>query len=332
MVVNVGLDVGYRGTKVVSGSRRAVFASVVGDVSAGRVSLRHANGRIELAKPEAALVGEIAVTQSRFAERREDRAWVTGREWFLLAMAALSEVVPDGYAGTIHICTGLPVMYWDDRELVRQRLMGMHEVQRAGKAAQVYEVRAVRVVPQPWGTLLSCGLDQDGKPADEALLTGRVGIGDGGGHTTNIQTVSLAEEIGAKTFSLEVGGWDLVRALRTWLATNAPGLDLRDHEIDSAIAKGNVNYFGKPLDLKPAIDQAVRPLAAQIVAAMTQAWGTGAGLDAIVLGGGLMIHAARHVQPAFPHARLAGSGPDELVFAVAQGYYNLLQYASVRVS
>lgn len=325
----IGLDIGYLDTKAVANGRRVCFPSVVGDVVEARVSLHAPNGRIILDGPEQVLVGRGAVLQSVHPERREDRGWIQGREWYLLALAALSEIIQEPYA-EVQLCVGLPLDFWEDREIVRGRLRGDHELQRRGRKIQALRVLECRVVPQPWGTLLSMALDPHGGVVDEGLLSGLAGVVDGGGHTTNLQTVHMSEEIWRQSFSLERGGWDLVRALRAWLASECPGLALRDHEIDEAIRRRVVEYYGEPVDIGPIVDDAAEALSREIVGAMTQTWGTGANLRRVLLGGGLMIHCGEFIMREFPKAQLALTSAHQdlqaLRFCVAQGYYNLLQY------
>jgi len=74
------------------------------------------------------------------------------------------------------------------------------------------------------------------------------------------------------------------------------------------------------------IDAATVPLSSQIVSAMSQAFGSGANLERIILGGGLMIPTAKHILPHYRNAVLAQPTPEDMVFAVARGYYSLLQY------
>jgi hypothetical protein len=58
-------------------------------------------------------------------------------------------------------------------------------------------------------------------------------------------SVNRLTEIGKETASVNVGGWDLVRAARQWLSGHCPGLDdLRDHQWAAAIQEGELRYYG----------------------------------------------------------------------------------------
>ena len=82
--MNIGLDVGYSAVKAVSGNRRVTFPSVVGTPDKARFSLDGSKAII-LTQPMSAMIGEEAIAQSRFLNRREDRGWVESDEWYALA-------------------------------------------------------------------------------------------------------------------------------------------------------------------------------------------------------------------------------------------------------
>ncbi len=183
--MNVGIDLGYSAVKLVSDRRRKTFASVVGTPDLGRFSLGEQDGHIVLNAPEHVLVGEGAMTQSRFVNRREDRAWIESAEYYHLFLAALTELTTATVADLL-VVTGLPVAFYNDKAALRERLVGVHKVTRVGRHAQTFKVGECRVIPQPFGTLLAAALDDRGHIADQDLATGSVGVIDVGGKTTNL--------------------------------------------------------------------------------------------------------------------------------------------------
>jgi len=318
--MNIGLDIGYSAVKAVTGDRRVTFPSAVGTPEKARFSL---NGEttIILLQPDHVQVGEGAIRQSRFLHRREDRHWVESPEWYALFLAALTEL-STATAAELRIVTGLPVAFYADRQVVRDRILGEHRVQREGRRFQRFTVTDCAVIPQPFGALLAACLDDRGRIANPTLAAGAVGVIDVGGKTTNLLSVSRLTEISPETDSVAVGAWDAVRAIRTWLADRYPGLEeLRDHQVVDAIIERRVKYYGDPVDLKAIVDETLEPLADQVVAAASQLWNGGATLDAILItgGGGLLLgpYIARH----FRHARVV----EDPVFANALGYWRLAQ-------
>jgi plasmid segregation protein ParM len=318
--MNIGLDVGYSAVKAVSGGdRRALFPAVVGTPDKARFSL-DGSQTVVMLQPDHVQVGEGAIQQSRFVHRREDRAWVESSEWYTLALAALTEMT-EATIVEMRVVTGLPVAFYDDKTAVRDRLLGEHRPQREGRRAQTMRVTDCRVIPQPFGCLLAAALDDRGRIANEPLATGAVGIIDIGGKTTNMLSVNRLSEISTETDSASVGAWDAVRAVRSWLTTNCPNLDLRDHQIVDAITSRTVKYYGEPVSLAGIVDETLERLANEVLAVASQLWNGGAALDAILVSGGGALLLGPRIRAHFRHAHVV----DEPVFANALGFWRFAQ-------
>ena len=244
----------------------------------------------------------------------------TREEWYALALAALTELTAATVADLV-IVTGLPVSFYADRATVRDRLLGNRKVQREGRRAQSLRVSGCRVIPQPFGALLSVALDDRGRIVDKTIATGSVGVIDVGGKTANLLSVSRLSEIARETASVNVGAWDAERAVEAWLADHCPDLELRDHQIMQAIIARQVKYYGEPVDLGPVVDAELAPMAEQIVAEATQLWNGGAGLDVILVTGGGALLLGPAIKAHFRHARIV----DEPVWANALGFWRLAQ-------
>ena len=324
--MNIGLDVGYSETKAVTDNGRQVsFPSAVGTPDKARFSL-DGDGEIILVEPDHVQIGRSAIEQSRFVHRREDRRWIESTEWYDLALAAITGLTSAKRVG-LYVVTGLPVAFYSDRDAVKQRLLGEHTVQRQDRHAQSLHVEECKVIPQPFGALLSATLDDRGRIVDRDLATGTAGILDIGGKTTNLLSVNHLSEIGHETESVNVGAWDAVRAVRRWLSDNCPDLDLRDHEIVEAIIRREVGYYGETVDLSEPVEETLEPLAREVVAAASQLWNGGANLAAILVSGGGALLLGPYIERHFRHARVV-SDP---VFANAMGYWRFAAYAQRRV-
>lgn len=321
--MNTGLDLGYSATKIVWGlGKQSSFPSVVGTPDRARFSINGAGGDIVLETGGATwLVGQGAIEQSRFVDRREDRLWIESDAYYRLFLAAMTEAT-GATTVDLTVVTGLPVAFYSDKDRVRDRLLGEHRATREGRrAGQIFRVKDCRVIPQPFGALLAVALDNQGRVIDQDLATGAVGVIDVGGKTTNLLSVNRMSEIGRETASVNVGAWDVVRAVREFLTEQCPNLELRDHQVIEAIIAGRVRYYGDPVDLADVVEQAVEPLAAQVIAEATQLWNGGAGLDAILISGGGALLLGGHVKRHFRHARVT-SDP---IFANARGFWKFAQ-------
>jgi len=260
------------------------------------------------------------VLQSRHLKRREDRGWVESEEWYYLFLSAISELTTATQVD-LRIVTGLPVSFYTDKDGVRDKLLGEHRVQREGRSAQVLKVTDCRVIPQPFGSLLSLALDNQGRIVDNGLATGVVGVIDVGGKTTNLLSVNRLSEISRETSSVSVGAWSVARAVRAYIANHCPDLELWGHQILDAIKNMQVGYFGEPIDLREVIDSALAPLAEQVIAEATQLWNGAAGLDVILVSGGGALLLGPTIKSHFRHARIVS----EPIFANAFGFWRFAQ-------
>lgn len=316
-----GIDIGYNATKAVTDKRRTIFPSVVGSPDRASFTLNGGNeAAIVLLSPNHVLIGEEAVQQSRFLNRREDRRWIDSGEWLELFLAALTELT-SGSPVDVEIVTGLPVSFYSDKEQVQQRLLGEHRVQREGRRGQLLRVVNARVIPQPFGSLLAEVLDERGQIQQRDLAQAAVGLIDIGGKTCNLLSVSRLSEIGRETTSVNIGGWNLVRAVRQWLTQHYPGLDdLRDHQLATAIQARTLHYYGESVkDFPAVVNDLAADLARQILSEASHLWNGGATLDAILITGGGALLLGEHIRRHWAHARLVS----EPVYGNAVGYWKL---------
>jgi plasmid segregation protein ParM len=321
--VNVGIDIGYSSLKAVGGPDRLVtFPAVVGTPDQSRFAVNNADGQIVLNLPGdgAWLVGEGAIAQSRFVDRREDRGWIASDAYRRLILAGFTELTTATSCDLL-VVTGLPVAFYADRDALRDRFLGQHRVTREGRRTQQFRVTECRVIPQPFGALLAEALNNQGKIVNQDLAAGAVGVIDIGGKTTNLLSVNRLAEIGRETASVNVGAWDVARSVRAYLADHCPGLELRDHQVIDVLVKRRVKYYGAPVDLGAMIDATLEPMADQVIAQATQLWNGAAGLDAILVAGGGALLLGPYLGRAFPHVRVV----DNPVFANALGYWRFAQ-------
>ena len=322
--MNVGIDIGYSSVKAVAGSHRLVtFPSVVGTPDRARFAVSSADGHIILDLPGDGvfLIGEGAVAQSRFVDRREDRGWIASSAYRRLMLAGFTELTAATWCELV-VVTGLPVAFYSaDKDALRDRFLGHHRVAREGRRAQTFQVSECRVIPQPFGTLLAEALNDHGKIVNHDLATGAVGVIDVGGKTTNLLSVNRLAEIGRETASINLGVWDVARAVREYLTNHCPDLELRDHQVIDAIVKRCVKYFGAPVDLGNVIDAMLEPMGDQVIAQVTQLWNGAARLEAILVAGGGALLLGPYLTRAFPHLRVV----DNPVFANALGYWRFAQ-------
>lgn len=304
----MGIDIGYRSTKVFGGNgygdaQRALFPSVVGSPDGVLFSL-DGEKTLEMVEPHHYLVGQAAIEQSRFDLRRQDRGWVWSKEWETLLYAGISELVQ----GTVEACVvlGLPVkFYLADKDAVREKLLGKHAFQRSGRNHQTIGVSDARVLPQGWGISFNEIADDQGQLVNAALAKNWHFVMDFGSKTTNLVGIGPGcKAVSAESDSVLGGGWDIVSVARYYLEREAPGLELKDHEVEACVIEREAWDGGKRLDLTDVVEPALDQLYAKVKARAGQLW-NGAGKYRVgLVAGGLGAAMFPRVKADYAQARL----------------------------
>jgi plasmid segregation protein ParM len=301
------IDVGYSHTKAAMDGRRAMFPSILGEVQQAHLDLDLAerNGYIQIETDNGAwFVGEAALEQSGLKTRRQDRGWIETPEYQALLFTAITEL-STATGITIELVTGLPVAYFADRGILKERLAGVHSVKRAGRRrGQRIEIGDMVILPQGLAAVLAEALDEKGVIRPGPVAEGLVGLVDVGGHTVNVATFKELREIARQTASIDAGMWGPLVEIGKRVNAAYPGQELRGHEIAEAVKRGTIRHYGEERDISGIAQDVLRPFARQILAEASQVWGAAARLDVLLVAGG----GAEIVGPAlvaeFPHARI----------------------------
>ena len=183
-----------------------------------------------------------------------------------------------------------------------------------------FSVDAVSVVPQPFGSLFRELLSEQGKIASEAIETGRVGIIDIGTYTTDFVVSDALRYVQRSSGSIPIGWNQVVSQVRQALG-DLHRLELMPHEVDRAVAMGEIRVRGKPTSLEKLIAPAVAEIETAVIARARDLWGEGARLDMILVSGGGGPHLHETIHKVYPHARLL----DNAFWANAEGFYRFGQ-------
>lgn len=318
----VGIDGGFTSFKAVGPEDRCSHIdSIVGSVNKARFTLRDTSSDIiiEVGDGPQRMVGGAAVRQSRFTSKNEDANWIETDEYLYLMASALSEMTMASRTN-IQVITGLPLAFYQEkqRKTLYNRWMGTHRIKREGRNAQVFEVDDCRIIPQAFGAVFAKAIDENGRLLNNIFTHGTVGIIDIGGKTTNILSVSNLEEIAAETDSVEIGGWDAIRELRSFIQAEYPEKgDMKDHTLIEIVKSDSMMIYDQPVDLSAPIGAILKPMGSQVVGAAKSLWGSGANLQAIVVVGGGAILLQSLLKDSFPHLTTF----ENPVFANATGFY-----------
>jgi len=287
--VITAIDVGYSHTKAATDGRRAMFPSVLGEVQQAHLdsALAERNGYIEVSTDDGQwFVGDAAIEQSGLRTRRQDRDWIRTPEYRALLFSAITELT--GAKGvTVELVTGLPVSYFADRGVLKETLLGVHTIKRAGRDyVQRVEIGDVVILPQGLAAVLAEALNEKGVIRPGPVSEGMVGLVDIGGHTVNVATFKELREIARQTLSIDAGMWGSLTEIGKRINAAYPGLELQGHEIADAVIGGTIHYKGDEHDITGIARAVLDGFARQILGAASQVWGNAARLDVLLVAGG----------------------------------------------
>jgi plasmid segregation protein ParM len=328
----IGLDVGYGDTKATCDDGGQVcFPSLVAPAESIRFQADvgpppQTRGTTLTNTEEGDLfIGEMAARQGRPGAVRSprDRDRVADPIMTHLADAAFAALLPHTDYARVRVVTGLPVDYYPDKDALAYHLQGTHHIS-TGEQPLIVDVEEVRVVPQPFGGLLTVLLDERGKlMADVAhLVQGRVGVLDVGMYTTDLILVDGMEYIETGSGSLEVGVSTALEMLRKALLDDYR-VSYEPHQLEIGVRRGWLVLNGQTVKLNGLAGDRLETIAQSIEARARTLWNIGT-LSAIVLAGGGSLALRRWLEPYFAQAIYA---PDAAM-ANATGFlrYGLRQW------
>jgi hypothetical protein len=208
--------------------------------------------------------------------------------------------------------TGLPATWSQD--LVKAQALG----QRL-RAAYPYD--RVRVIAEPLGLAYAAALDNHGAVAgDRAIVDGRIGVIDLGHLTVDVAELHRLAVVADSYDTWQLGTAGPLRTIRAQLGA-ATERELSLAETDMATRAGGVRVAGRLQALPAGWDRPLLERAEEVVGRLRERWGSGAGLDLILVGGGgaEVPSLAAAIGAAYPHAVIV----DRPQTAIARGYARL---------
>jgi hypothetical protein len=170
------------------------------------------------------------------------------------------------------------------------------------KRRLVVDVEQVKVVPQPFGALLSVLVDERGHLMldSEHLARGKIGCLDVGMYTTDLMLVDGLEYIEANSASMEVGVSTVLEMLRKVLLDDYR-VSYEPHQLEVALRRGWLVIDGDTVKLNGLASDRLGVIAQSIEARTRTLWNVST-LSAIVLAGGGSLALKRWLEPYFKQA------------------------------
>lgn len=296
-MLNMAVDVGFGRVKALGDNgRTANFPAVV----AGFKPLTFASGMesgqslaIEY-QGRSWWIGEAALRQSSSVRMTTDRSRTTNEEGMALLAAGMA-LIAGNPQELANLVIGLPVRFFTGmKEEYSKLARDVHKINILSPGgAQVKErrvviVEGIKVLPQPFGTLFDCILDDTGSLRDKALAGGRVGVIDIGFNTLDLARADALEYNNPQSDSFS--GQGLFSAFQELSREiyRALEIELPPEKLEPVVKSREIVLAGKRHDISELTDRAFSAAAEGILSRIRSLWPDRDRLmfDAILITGG----------------------------------------------
>lgn len=323
----IGIDIGFGYTKATDGNQDIIFKSILGEATEiqfqeelfprKRQEYMHIN-----IDGKDYFVGDLAERQSNVRLFTLDQTQFITQFAKALALVALGNLL-NNY-DNINIVTGLPVGYYRQyKEALATSLLGEQKFSfiksNGDKVEKVFIVSKVRIIPQPYGSLLNLFLDNAGKAKNTELLKQKIGIIDIGFRTTDyvISDKMQYSERGSKTTD---NGIAKAFSLIANKLREKSSVNVELFKVYEALVKGSIKIRGKEYDLTAVKEQVLQQLATQIAADTERFWVDDWDIDTVVISGGGGALLEKYLTTLLPNAKTAFDPTVDGRFFNVKGY------------
>jgi plasmid segregation protein ParM len=335
--MTIGLDIGYGVVKVITPTGiTLLFPSVYGlareiKFRAEEIAAKFTGDQISDDEGDW-WVGDLALQQMPSSELLRLRGRTADQEQaghafrLRLAKVAIGKIFAghrNGDVFHVRIATGLPVDHMWDAASLKQAFIGQHQI-RTDSTDIVVNITDVIVMPQPYGSLYSAMLNDDGSvnPAHTAEETGIV---DAGTYTVDVTLDRAGMYIDAASGSAESGVYTAQERIATLLER-----DLREkpslRAVETVLRTGQLKVRGKTINYDAKVAEALEPLRRTTINLMNEKWRGATEIDVIYLSGGGATLVEDEIKALYPHAVTIENSQT----ANARGYLNYAMAAERR--
>ncbi len=243
-------------------------------------------------------VGSAAARQG-IVQNTIDKNRAVNTEGRALLLAALSMLVQEPMQ-SCNLVAGLPVSHYTSlKEKFSRAARTTHffkTLTMTGEVEQdfIVTIDDLKIIPQPFGTLFHCLLDDSGGVNDGELAGQNVGIIDVGYHTADFARADSLEFIDRKSISYPLGIFaayaELSRAVNEEF-----GIETEPAGIEDVMGSGLLKVGGSVYDVKVYRDQALKATAQQVISKAKTLWSDRWQMDKIILTGGGGALLAKHI-------------------------------------
>ncbi len=291
------VDVGFGSVKGVS-NKTIEYPAVIGDFR----PIRFSTGMEKVDRVKSLCVeysgrkyflGDMAYQQSiARATMGDDR--FTSPEGMALMLGTLV-LLADNPEEDINLITGLPVnSFSKKKEEYTRALKGRHQIkllQPNGDWSTVYTVniREVKVIPQPVGTIFWALLDSKGQIRNKEYSIGKLGVLDIGAHTVDLARTNDLEFIDRESTSFnDIGLFTAYQELSFELQHKL-GVQITPEEMSTYINRGYIKVDGKQISIHQEKESVFQAASDKIVSRAINTWSLWDLDKVLITGGGSLV-------------------------------------------
>jgi plasmid segregation protein ParM len=300
----LGLDIGFGFTKVANRSENLMFKSLIGNTEEiqfkSKFSLTPQTESLHVTVDgEEYFIGDYAEKQSTVRHYTLEQDKLTDNFLKVLSLTAVG-LLTDKYV-PLKIVSGLPVLYFGDyNERYRKILGGHHEITYHRPDGQEIQRRLniskIRMIPQPYGSMMNILLDDRGKVVNRELAGQKVGVVDIGFNTTDYILIDKLEYINRGSKTINLGISDCFRQIADKIRQKS-GLTIDLYRLYHPLENGTIKLKGQNYNLSKIKEQVFMETAKVIANEVNQAWADDWDMDTIVLTGGGSSEMAEYIKP-----------------------------------
>jgi plasmid segregation protein ParM len=288
----MGVDVGFGFTKATDGESSVLFKSIIGEPQPRSMDENFFPGKgisgLHLTVDERSFfVGDLAEAESRVRQFTLDQSQMVAQQFRTLALAALAGVAPSRVP--LNVVTGLPVGYYmqyKDRlteTLTGEQALTIHE---AGQDREVVlNVNRVRIVPQPYGSLVDFLFREDGTLLRADMAREKIGVIDIGFKTTDFTVCKGLRHSERGSRTTDTGMAKAFQFISEALREMS-GVAVEIYRLYDAVREGSLKIRGAEYDFTSVKNEVFGRLATAVASDMERIWVDDWDLDLILVTGG----------------------------------------------
>jgi plasmid segregation protein ParM len=287
-----GVDVGFGFTKATDGENTALFKSIIGEPQPRSMEENFFAGEgvsgLHLTLDDRSyFVGDLAESESRVRQFTLDQAQMVTQQFRTLALAALAKISPSRVP--INVITGLPVGYYMEyKDKLTAVLSGDHELivhEGSESREMVLSVNRVKVIPQPYGSLVDYLFREDGTILRADMARQKIGVVDIGFKTTDFTVCKGLRHSERGSRTTDTGISKAFQFISEALKEMS-GVNVEIYRLYDAVREGSIKIRGAEYDLTKVKNEVFGRLATAVVSDMERVWVDDWDLDVVLLSGG----------------------------------------------